>query len=743
MMPKSSASPDISVIITAHAEGRLAHRSVRSAQRAIRCAEIDGAKVEMIAVLDSPSVETLSYFEEQEECFSAIARIDMLAPGSSRNHGARIAAGRYLAFLDAGDLFSGNWLAFAFCLAAALQDERIILHPEFNLYFGDQLLLSASINSDSADYSPLELMQFNPWTSQSFVARSFFLDGNQYATTKGNAFCCDDWWWNSETIANGATHRLVPETVHFIRLRNQNQKQKRLETFGPSKLFEKFSTPGPSVAAGDESGLNARIKNNVDVPPGQAAGPRGLMRRTAISLIRPHPNLMQLVLEVNSALKNFRVAPPASTSTFNCNWLIEEWRQIHKIEPELFPTLDVLENLDQRSVPKSLIARYYPELEELFGDSPTHVFLVPWVKRGGADIVAINFMKAILEQERDSKVVCLTTENKDSEWLSKLPEKVRLVEFGKILSAFPVQAQAMLLHRLLIQKKPRVIHNINSWLGYRLFTEGGATLVAQSSLFASLFGVEFLPEGNIGGYAYWDLANCIDHLSGVLTDSRWFIDRLCDTYGFDRTKFSVVYVPSPNPVERPLSYRGDRVLNILWASRMDRGKRLDVLFQVATRLVGLPYHFHVYGAEVDDPPIRELLRALSNLPNVTTYGPYDGFQSLVVDNYDVFLYTSERDGVPNVLLEAMAAGLPVVAPDVGGIREIVSDATGFLVTGADGVDEYVRYLMEIQRNYQVVAPRIKSAQSLVASRHSWSSFVRTVEQLPLYLLNGHSDTASQ
>jgi glycosyltransferase involved in cell wall biosynthesis len=467
------------------------------------------------------------------------------------------------------------------------------------------------------------------------------------------------------------------------------------------------------------------------------------MRRTAINLIRPHPNLMQLVLEVKSALKNSRAAPSAPPVAFNCDWLIEEWRQIHKIEPELFPTQDVLENLDQRSFPKSFIARYYPELEELFGDSPTHVFLVPWVKRGGADIVAINFMKAILEQERGSKVICVTTENKDSEWRSKLPERVRLVEFGRILSAFPVQAQAMLLHRLLIQKKPRVIHNINSWLGYKLFTESGATLFAQSSLFASLFGVEFLPEGNIGGYAYWHLANCIDHLSGVLTDSRWFIDRLCDTYGFDRTKFSVIYVPSPNPVERTLSYRGDRVLNILWASRMDRGKRLDVLFQIATRLVGLPYHFQVYGAEVDDPPIRELLRALSNLPNVTMHGPYDGFQSLVVDNYDVFLYTSERDGVPNVLLEAMAAGLPVIAPDVGGIKEIVSDATGFLVSSADGVDEYVRYLMEIQDDYQIVAPRIKSAQSLVASRHSWSSFISAVEHVPLYLLNGHSETASQ
>jgi glycosyltransferase involved in cell wall biosynthesis len=51
---------------------------------------------------------------------------------------------------------------------------------------------------------------------------------------------------------------------------------------------------------------------------------------------------------------------------------------------------------------------------------------------------------------------------------------------------------------------------------------------------------------------------------------------------------------------------------------------------------------------------------------------------------DVFLMTSQYEGTPNVLIEAQAAGVPVVAPDVGGIRETIAPGrTGLLVHDRD------------------------------------------------------------
>lgn len=745
MIPKSPIAPDISVVITAQSEGRLTHRSAKSAERAARYARARGIAVELVAVMDWPSQETLTYFEEWEKIFEKVTTIEVRDFGLARNHGVEIASGECIAFLNAGDLFSENWLAAAFRLNSENPKNQLMLHPELNVFFSKkEVHVDASIDSDNSNYSPLELIQFNPWASSSFVSRAFFLDGNLYAPVRDSGFGRQEWHWNCEVIANGGTHRLVPGTAHFIRL---DLAKPREQTFRPSKLFDHsmlrnlmsdsstltLNTKGNQleVFALNSNSLEGRNRNSIKQPS-------FFMRRVrngAISLVRPWPKLLRLGVVLNGALRKVRasVVKPRPHPLADCEWLLQEWAQIHEVDTELFPTGEVLEQLDRRAVPRSPIASYYSQLDELIGNSPTHLYLLPWLTRGGADLEAIEFMTAVLKANNGSRITCILTEDCDSPWITKLPTEIRVVEFGKLLRGFSENDKAYLLLRLLIQKRPHVIHNINSRLGYKLFTQSGPSLAAQSSLFASLFGFEFLPEGDLGGYAVWDLPDCIDYASRILTDNRWFADRLCDMYGFQRSKFSVLYVPAPPVLKKQRMYDGKSVLNILWASRFWKEKRPDVLLEIVSRLVGLPFHFHVYGADMNDSLMHDIFEKLSSFPNVTTYGSYDGFGSLPVEEYDVFLYTSERDGMPNVLLEAAAAGLPVIAPDVGGIKELINDTTGFLVSGPDAVGDYVRYLKNIQSDYQIAAPRIRSAQGLIESRHSWSSFISALEQLPRYV----------
>ncbi|MDD5455383.1 MAG: glycosyltransferase [Candidatus Ratteibacteria bacterium] len=60
---------------------------------------------------------------------------------------------------------------------------------------------------------------------------------------------------------------------------------------------------------------------------------------------------------------------------------------------------------------------------------------------------------------------------------------------------------------------------------------------------------------------------------------------------------------------------------------------------------------------------------------------------------DIFALPSLREGFPNAIMEAMASSLPVVATDVGGIREIMIDnETGFIIPPADSRQLYEKLL---------------------------------------------------
>ncbi|WP_410963352.1 glycosyltransferase, partial [Salmonella sp. SAL4455] len=86
------------------------------------------------------------------------------------------------------------------------------------------------------------------------------------------------------------------------------------------------------------------------------------------------------------------------------------------------------------------------------------------------------------------------------------------------------------------------------------------------------------------------------------------------------------------------------------------------------------------------------------------------------------LYTSRYDGLPNILLEATAAGLPIVAPDVGGIAEFLNNETGYLVGADADAGEFARAIRSALGNPGETARRVKRARELLTRRHGWAAF---------------------
>ncbi len=420
-------------------------------------------------------------------------------------------------------------------------------------------------------------------------------------------------------------------------------------------------------------------------------------------------------------------------------WLIDEWKEIHDIEPQLFPVRNIQFNIVTDFISPSKVGEHYLDLCELYGEDVSHVFLVPWLKKGGADLVTLNYVRALSNNGIGKKVVVITTENSDSIWAGKLPAGVRFIEFGKRYCNLSQQEQEMLLTRLFLQLPPRVIHNINSLLGYNIFIKYGKAIAEVSRLYACAFCEDITPEGRSVGYPVCFLPHCFDALSAVFSDNQHMIERLRAIFAFEQEKLFVHY--QPITVETMNSDPGSKIkkdsLDILWASRLDIQKRPDILINIAKQCKTLPFTFHVYGSPVygtSEQEVKSFVNSLKTLQNVRYYGPFDGLPSLPIERYDIFLYTSQWDGLPNVLLEAVSMGLPVVASAIGGIPELIQHGkTGFLVEPYDDIDAYVRILSDVFSDRTELGIIVRNAYELLDKRHSWSNFNGDLKAAPYYV----------
>lgn len=93
--------------------------------------------------------------------------------------------------------------------------------------------------------------------------------------------------------------------------------------------------------------------------------------------------------------------------------------------------------------------------------------------------------------------------------------------------------------------------------------------------------------------------------------------------------------------------------------------------------------FELAGTGPDEGRIAELVR-LHKLERTFILRGFLSEVSTFYQGLHLYLNTSHHEGIPMSVLEAMAHGLPVVAPEVGGLKEVIDDGVhGFLVKGRD------------------------------------------------------------
>lgn len=122
--------------------------------------------------------------------------------------------------------------------------------------------------------------------------------------------------------------------------------------------------------------------------------------------------------------------------------------------------------------------------------------------------------------------------------------------------------------------------------------------------------------------------------------------------------------------------RGSSPWRVVWAGRMAGGKGLPELVEAIQLLVdgGSDVTLVLIGDGPSRPSIERLLARLpaERVEDYGYVGDRDAYMTLLRSG-DVLVHPSRAEGVPKVLVEAMAAGLPIVAADAGAVRGVLDD----------------------------------------------------------------------
>jgi glycosyltransferase involved in cell wall biosynthesis len=182
--------------------------------------------------------------------------------------------------------------------------------------------------------------------------------------------------------------------------------------------------------------------------------------------------------------------------------------------------------------------------------------------------------------------------------------------------------------------------------------------------------------------------------TSILTITRFTRQYLIDAYKIPASKITLIY--QGTDVERfqsteagkreamrryPLPANASPILASVGSFEQRKGH--PVLFEAISQLVAgsLPnIHLMMVGDGPDEQALRDKVNELAIGRNVSFF-PFTNEPQYVFERADVTVLPSlYKEGLPNVLLESMSMGVPVVSSNLGGVPEIVINGrTGFMV----------------------------------------------------------------
>lgn len=677
---------DISILLLVHDDAKFLARTLRALEEATAFASLSGAGCELVIGLDRATDDTRALVEAYDVGAlgaTRVARTTGDSPEATRAACVREATGEFLVVLSGRDIVSFNALARFLEVARSAAGATVVV-PQFVLAIDARCSLVELHGSERI--STLSFAAANPFSSQYLVRRDRFArealeDEGFVAADAADAV--------AEAFAAGTEIVVASDTIVFTR--NAPVVDARVLSRRSSRLFD------PHVFR-----TRTRVAYERRSRTGTGVADAGLLTLDPVRRFLTNDVILELV-----------AAAAALDPGINFN---------------LFPSMRGRSNA---AVDERVGARYHELADAVphrdFGD----VFVLPYLTMGGADRYVIDVMhEAIRRTGRPVLVACGQPFAKHS-WIEKLPAGAVFVDLVARCPDLSDDERLDLLATIVRGCAPGTrVHLKQSPFSDAFYDRWSRGLRDYPAYFYRFCDgvVHYRGFTFEAGSGSEFISTHLETLAGVISDHEHNVTEDRDRFQLHLEKWHTLpsKVVATGPVREPTN-RAE--LRVLWASRFDRQKRPDLLCAIARALEtrrDAAVSIDVYGVALLDAFD---VRSFERHPNIRYRGGFPSIAATEPHKYDVFLYTSSHDGIPIVLLEAAAAGLPAIAPSLGGIPEfVVDDETGRLVdprgTDDEVVARYVGALVELARDRSRIDRYSVAARRRLRDRHGDAAFSR-------------------
>ena len=639
---------DVSVVLNIHRESAYLRPTLISLDHCAEFSKEHGLMTELVAVFDRADADTITEFKSYS--FSGfdnlkIIEVDFGSLGLSRNAGVSCASGQYIWTADADDLVSKNSIVELYKKASMAKSD-IAVFVDFWIDFEDQYLIGRYF--DSNNYCVADFVFQHVFVSRIFAKKSIF-EKYKYCDLKlTKGFAYEDWDFNNRLLADGISLEIAPETVIFYRKRSNSLLQQ------------------------------ANAMSSKMTPPCDLFSPLNFL--CMMDVFREKNSDWNLFLE-NRKKEKERNLSLEFIENFKMRGFLAD---AATLDPEIDP-VKISNSANYSPIPP--LSHWGWHLEQFYrllgGRSNFQdVIILPWLKPGGAEKYILQIIDAIESRSSTQGVLVLTGEPAHThEWVSRLPPGSVFLD---VYNSFPMLSEsdcmAMVVRGLLsVTNKNARLHLKPSIFSEQLMNSYASVLSESLNIIyyrfcdnSVLWNEQYFKDKS--GISF--LRRHLGSINKIINDCDYISTQDATVFYKIKEKSKTIYAYCDSEIKIKIS---STIKNrLLWASRISHQKRPEVIFEISKTLskkfpkVMIDVYGNIeHGYKEED---------FSNFENISYKGSFDGLNSLPLIEYDALIYTSYFDGLPNILLEALAAGLPVIAADVGGISELIIDGeTGLLV----------------------------------------------------------------